>query len=258
MALTSTKNPRLQTIRRAAVSGRPTEDGLVVIEGPHLLEEVRKSAWQIIEIFATSETQERYVALLESADAPITEVSRRAMESLASTDTPQDILALVRPRSWLWTDLLGKAPLILVLDGIQDPGNAGTLVRSAEAFGASGVIFLKGSVRSSNAKLLRAAAGSLFRVPFLEGLDTADLLYYSRKSGLPMLALVPGGSANLEETNLVSGCVLAVGSEGSGISAELLSEAQPVSIPTRAVESLNAAVACSIALYIAHRQRTRV
>lgn len=257
MPLTSTKNPRLQAIRRAAASGRPTEDGLVTVEGPHLLGEVLRSAWQVAEVFVTSETRERYVTLIERVDAPITELSRRAIASMASTETTQEVLALVRPRSWSWEDLLGEAPVILVLDRVQDPGNAGTMVRSAEAFGVSGIVFLKGSVRSSNGKLMRATAGSIFRVPFLEGVAEAALLRHSKDSGLPIYALAPGGKTSLPGMELGKGCVLVVGSEGAGVSAELLAASKPVAIPTRTVESLNAAVACSIALYAVHQQRER-
>ena len=255
MPLTSTKNPRLQTIRRAAASGRPTEDGLLIIEGPHLLDEVLRSGWEVQEVFVTSDAGERYVTLIKRVDAPITELSRRAMESIASTETTQEILALVRPRKWSWDDLLGKTPLILALDGIQDPGNAGTMVRSAEAFGASGVVFLKGSVRSSNVKLIRATAGSIFRLPFLEGVEGTELLRRSQDIGLPVYALAPGGKTNIQGIELQKGCILIVGSEGAGISAELLAASKPVTIPTRTVESLNAAVACSIALYVLHQRR---
>ncbi len=257
MPLTSTKNPRLQAVSRAAAFGRPTDDGLVVIEGPKLLAEAVRSEWNVQEIFVSSEARERYVTLIERVEAAITELSRRAMAAMASTETTQEILALVRPRNWSWDDLLGDAPVILVLDGVQDPGNAGTMVRSAEAFGASGIVFVKGSVRSSNGKFIRATAGSIFRIPFLEGVEGTDILRHSKKSGLPVYALVPGGNTNLQEMELAKGCVLIVGSEGTGVSAEFLAASKPVAIPTRAVESLNASVACSIALYVVHQQRQR-
>lgn len=257
MPLTSTKNPRLQAIRRAAHSGRPTEDGLVAIEGPKLLEEVLRSTWNVAEVFVTSEARQRFVALIERVGAPITELSRRAMESMASTEKTQELLALVRPRVWSWDNLLPNTPVILVLDGIQDPGNAGTMVRSAEAFGASGVVFLQGSVRSSNGKLLRATAGSMFRVPFLEEVEGVDLLRHARNNGLLLYALSPQSEESLEEMDLTKGAALIVGSEGAGVSREISAVSRAVSIPTRAVESLNAAMACSIALYLVHQRRSR-
>jgi TrmH family RNA methyltransferase len=233
------------------------EDGLMVIEGPHLLGEVLHSSWKIAEVFVTGEARERHEELLDRVKTPLTELSRRAMDSIAATDTTQEIVGLVRPRAWVWEDLLAEKPVVLALDGVQDPGNAGTMVRSAEAFGVSGVVFLKSSVRSSNGKFIRATAGSIFRLPFLEGWSTADLLARAKEARLPLFALAPKGRVSLHEAALAQGGVLIVGSEGAGISAELLAAAERVRIPTQAVESLNAAVACSIALYVIHQGRER-
>jgi RNA methyltransferase, TrmH family len=255
MQLTSTRNPVLQSIRRAAAAGRPTEDGLIVAEGPHLVEEALKGEWQIEQVFATERARARYSQLLFGVNAEIVEVSERAFASTAATETTQELLALLRPRNWSWRDLLGPSALVVALDGIQDPGNAGTIVRSAEAFGASGLVFLRGCVRVANGKLLRAAAGSLFRVPFLEAIAVEEFIEQARLEGLALYALVKGASATLDDADSRSRCALAVGSEGSGMSSELLMAAKAVSIPTAKVESLNAATACSIALFEAYRRR---
>lgn len=255
MQLTSTKNPRLQAIRRAAILGRPTDEGLVVIEGPHLLQEALDGHWTIEEIFLTSEARARHTNLIDKVDVPVIDLSRRAIRSIGSTETTQEILALVRPRKWSWEDLLGRPPLILVLDGIGDPGNAGTMVRSAEAFGASGIVFLKGTVRPSNGKFTRASAGSIFRVPFLDDIEAATFIRHAGDARLPIYALMPDSNAYLSTTRLSDGCALVVGSEGAGVSAELRGAASPITIPTQKVESLNAAVACSIALYAMQQQR---
>lgn len=255
MSLTSTKNSRLQGIRRAARTGRSTEEGLVVIEGPHLLSEALRSSWDVAEVFATTGAWERHEELLHRVKAPLSELSPRAMASIATTDTTQGIVGLVRPRSWAWEDLLRDNAVILALDGIQDPGNAGTMVRSAEAFGVSGVVFLNRSVRSSNGKFIRATAGSIFRLPFIEGWTTTDLLNRVRQTRLPLFALAAKAAVSVHEVPLTDGGVLIVGNEGAGVSAELLAAAEHVRIPTEAVESLNAAVACSIALYVIHHGR---
>lgn len=255
MQLTSTRNPVLQAIRRAAAGGRPTEDGLIVAEGPHLLEEALGGEWQIEQVFATARARARHSQLLSKVDAETVEVSERAFASTAATDSTQEVLALVRPCNWSWKDLLGARALVVVLDGIQDPGNAGTIVRSAEAFGASGVVFLKGCVRVANGKLLRAAAGSMFRVPFLEAIGVQEFLDQARVNGVGLYALKTHAPTTLDDADLRTRCALAVGSEGAGMSPELLAGAQAVSIPTVKVESLNAATACSIALFEAHRQR---
>jgi TrmH family RNA methyltransferase len=255
MQLTSIKNPLLQTIRRAAAAGRPTENGLIVAEGPHLLEEALRSEWKIEQVLATARARARHSELLPKVDAEIVEVSERAFASTATTDTSQEVLALVRPRMWSWKDLLRPSALVVALDGIQDPGNAGTIVRSAEAFGATGVVFLNGCVRVANGKLLRAAAGSLFRVPFLEAIEIAELVQQLHLQGVRLYALVMKATATLDDADLQLGCALAVGSEGLGMTRELLVAAHAVSVPTANVESLNAATACSIALFEAYRRR---
>lgn len=256
MQLTSTKNPLLQIVRRAALAGRPTEEGLIVAEGPHLLEEALRSQWSVEQIFATLEARHRYSEIVTRADAELIELSARTFTSIAATQTSQEILALVRPRKWSWEDLLGPSALILALDSIQDPGNAGTIVRSSEAFGASGVVFLKGCARVANAKLLRATSGSIFRVPFLEAISAEEFVERIRPHGIKLYALSGRGSTELSQTEFRRACALAVGSEGAGISDGLLAEAETISIPTVVVESLNAAVAASIALFEAQRQRS--
>lgn len=255
MQLTSTKNPLLQSIRRAAAAGRPLQDGLIVAEGPLLLEEAMRGKWAIERVFATPAARDRYAGLLSRVDAETVEVASRAFAGMAATETTQGVLALLRPHASAWEDLVSGCALVAVLDGIQDPGNAGTILRSAEAFGASGVMLLQGSVRAANGKLLRASAGSIFRMPLLEGLHPGDFASRARESGLKLWGLAQHAATRLEEASFGSSCALVVGNEAHGFSQELERHVQPVSIPTRSVESLNAAIACSIALFEARRQR---
>jgi TrmH family RNA methyltransferase len=147
-----------------------------------------------------------------------------------------------------------------VLDGLQDPGNCGTIVRAAEAFGATGVIFLKGTASPYNPKTLRASAGSLFRVPFLHGVDTALARAALQQNRVDLYAGVPArdGVRSLVQVDLTGRCGLIVGNESHGIGSELRSAALDVAIPTVGVESLNAAVAAGIMLYEARRQRVLV
>lgn len=257
MQLSSPNNPILKNIRRASKEGKPTDSGYIAIEGPHLLAEALQpnSKWTVQRIFTTSAALSRYAELLRDAAPKITEVSARALRSLSTTETTREIVALVRPPKWSWTDLRGEAGVILVLDGMQDPGNAGTLVRSAEAFGAAGVIFLEGCVRIANGKFLRATAGSIFRIPFLEGIAGREMIAENMASHLPLYALTADGSLLLGRIDFSRPCAVVVGSEGQGVSGDILAEAQTVAIPTSNVESLNAAVAGSIALFEAARQR---
>jgi len=254
--LTSVHHPQLREIRKAANSGRPMPDGTIVAEGPHLLEEARRSSWTVEQIFHTNAAAERFPELLREGEVLATQVAERAFASIASTETTQGILALVRPRSWTWADITsGPRALVVVLDGIQDPGNVGTILRSAEAFGAAGAILAEGSARVSNGKLLRAAAGSLFRVPFLEGVTRREIRSGLKTAGLKMYALAGRGKLMLADCDFRYPCALVAGNEGAGVSEDFVREAEPVRIPTAGVESLNAAVACSIALFEAARRR---
>ena len=224
-------------------------------EGPRLLKEARRQhllGWTIDTILATPAGLDGLSDL--GSDVEIIEVSEDAFASAITTEHTQGVLSLLRPRTFEWTDLLGALPLVLVLNGIQDPGNAGTLIRSAEAFGATGVVLTAGSVRISNAKLLRATAGSILRLPYLEGLSTYDLISLARP-GLQLYALDSKGSETIHSIDLKRPCAFITGSEGHGISPELQAAAIAVQIPVRHVESLNAAVATSIALFEAAQRR---
>ena len=257
MRLTSLQNPLLKSVRRAAGRGKPTEEGFYVAEGPHLLAEALRGTWHLEKILGTESGFEKHKALLDQADAEQVEITSEALSAIADTETSQELLTLLRPREWSWDELLGSSALVVVLDGIQDPGNAGTIVRSAEAFGATGVVFLKGSVHVSNPKFLRAAAGSIFRMPFLEAMETGGFLESAKSSGLRVRALSPTGRKELADANLREPVALAVGSEGLGLSSGIKEASEPLTIPTRNVESLNAAVSVSIALFEAFGQRRR-
>jgi TrmH family RNA methyltransferase len=142
-----------------------------------------------------------------------------------------------------------------VLDGLQDPGNAGTILRAAEAFGATGVAFLKGTVSPYNPKCLRASAGSIFRIPVAAGLDQQLFLAAAEQRKIALFALMPKGATDVGEVGLGSKCAIVVGSEGRGVSERLREKSTAIRIPTVGVESLNAALAAGIALFVARRQR---
>jgi TrmH family RNA methyltransferase len=227
-----------------------------VAEGPHLLEEALRGEWRVEQVFATPSALDLHADLLGRTRAGVVEVSARAFEAMAATETTQELLALLRPRTWSWDDLMTRTALVILLDTMQDPGNAGTIVRSAEAFGATGVILLKGCARVANGKFLRATAGSIFRVPFLEGWEPSQFLARAQHDQLRLYALAGTAGTTLMQADFRQPSVLAVGSEAHGISSELARHMLQISIPTANVESLNAAIACSIALFEAQKQRT--
>jgi TrmH family RNA methyltransferase len=241
--LTSQKNPLLKRIRRAAAQGSLTEDGFALAEGPHLLEEALRSGVEIAAVIAAESAP-------VAGHPRLVRVPDRVFATLAATENPQGVLTLVRPPAWTMADILrGPAPLAVILDRLQDPGNAGAILRAAEAFGATGAIFLKGTVNPHNPKCIRASAGSVFRLPLVCGVTEADL------PELPLYAADRRAATRIDQADFTAACALIVGSEGSGVSPILARRATGVRIPIRGVESLNAAVAAGICLYEARRQR---
>lgn len=254
--LTSARNPMLKEVRKAILRGTTTVDGFAVAESFHLLEEALRSDCGIGAVFAAESVKsavERHVRGLKKIRVVV--LPDQLFRSISATEASQGVIALVRPPAWTLEQLFRGQSLGVILDGIQDPGNAGTIVRAAEAFGASGVVFLKGTVSPYNPKCMRASAGSIFRVPLVPALDERLLLAAVEQRKLEMFALMPKGALELGECNFSRKCAIIVGSEGRGVSDRLRAKAMDVRIPTVGVESLNAALAAGIALYAARKQR---
>lgn len=258
--ITSAANPFLKDVRRAVQRGSLTSEGCCVAESFHLLEEALRSKCEVCAVLA-SESAETMVAAhaRRLRGIRIVVMADKIFKDLASTESSQGVIALVRPPAWTIDRLFGPCPLLVVLDGLQDPGNAGAVVRAAEAFGASGVIFLKGTASPFNPKTMRASAGSLFRTPFVHGLDLQPARAALAHRNLDVYAAVPaqaGRSRFLGDADLRRGCAFIIGNESRGVSPELRAGAVDLSIPTLRVESLNAAMAAGILLYEAWRQRS--
>ncbi len=259
--ITSAANPLLKDIRRAVARGGLTAEGWCVAETFHLLEEALRSDCEVKVVLAAesvrsaAEGHVRGLGRIKVAVAP-----DALLRGVSDTQTSQGVIALVKPPEWRLEQLFRGCPLVLLLDGLQDPGNCGTIVRAAEAFGASGVIFLKGTASPYNPKTLRASAGSLFRVPFLQGLDASLARAALRQNRVDLYAGVPAreGVRSLVQVDLTGRCGLIIGNEAHGVGGELRSAALDVAIPTVGVESLNAAIAAGILLYEARRQRALV
>jgi TrmH family RNA methyltransferase len=258
--LSSPSNPLLKDVRRAVVRGELTDQGWMVAETFHLLEEALRSDLEVKVVLAAQavrSTVESHVRRL--AGMRVAVVPDDLFQKLAGTESTQGVIALVEPPSWTLEQLFRGRSLIVVLDGVQDPGNAGAIARTAEAFGATGVMFLKGTASPFHPKTLRASAGSLFRVPFVSGLDGMLVRASLKQNRLDTYSAVPHGnlpSASLPKVDLRRRCAIVIGSEGRGVSEALRSGALDLSIPTITVESLNAAVAAGIILYEARRQRS--
>lgn len=256
----SKQNARLKELRRALAFPGREGHGLAGIEGPNLLEEALNAGLRITCIFAA----QGFESLLESLPIPpeteILLMPRELLDSALATQSPQPVAALVELPDWTWAHVLtpsqNQVPLVAVLAGIQDPGNLGTIMRSAEAFGADGVIALPGTVSGWNPKAIRASAGSIFRMPLVAATVT-ECFTNLREGGVRILTTTVRAAEPVDLLDLTGAVALIFGNEGNGVPDEIATLAdEPVTISCPgAVESLNAAVAASVALYEASRQR---
>ena len=226
----------------------------------HLLEEALRSDCEVKAVLVAESVRsaaEAHVRRLSGIRVVV--VADALLRRVSDTGTSQGVMALVKPPEWKLEQLFRGRSLVVVLDGLQDPGNAGAILRAAEAFGATGAMFLKGTVSPYNPKTLRASAGSVFRIPFLHGVDPALARAALQQNKVALYAGVPahaGAAArSLADVDLTARCGIIIGSEAHGVGGELRSAALDISIPTVGVESLNAAVAAGILLYEARRQR---
>jgi TrmH family RNA methyltransferase len=256
--ITSPSNPLLKEIRRAAAHGGRTSDGLVVAETFHLLEEALRSDLPVPVVVAAEGVRSAVESHVRGLDrVRVMVVSDDLLGQVVSTETAQGVLALVKLPDWKLENVFGGVPLVVVLDGVQDPGNAGAIVRASEAFGASGALFLKGSVSPYHPRTIRGAAGSLFRIPFLAGPDPDLVLAALKQRKVRVFAADPRGDVVLARADLRGPAALVIGSEARGVRESLAHGSIKLRIPTRGVESLNAAVAAGVLLYEAARQRSR-
>jgi TrmH family RNA methyltransferase len=254
--VTSRANARVKQLRAAFAGQARLSGGLVAIEGDNLLSEAIRSGMVLKTIFAS---ERREIPRFVPRSVEVVRLSEEVFGSVVETQSPQGIAALLVPPVRELEDVMQKIPLILVAAGLQDPGNLGTLVRSAEAFGATGVVTTPGTVSAWNQKALRASAGSLFRVPVV-GVSLEELAGLKSR-GVRLMAAVAEDSRDAveaHEASFTTAAAILIGNEGAGLSEELLEMADVrVTIPCPGkVESLNAAVAGSLLMYEASRQRS--
>jgi len=255
-------NQRLKELRLAFRRAELTPQGECAIEGIKLLEEALRSGQPLTlkTVFFSESARPLAEKLLPQINARTeTLVLPNALfNSIVPSDAPQGVAALVKLPAFSSMQLLERSRNgpIVVAAGLQDPGNLGTILRSAEAFGAAGVFLTEGTVSPYNSKVLRGSAGSIFRLPFLR-IPSAELLPLLRARGVRLLATSSHQGTPLPEISWTLPLAIFIGNEGAGLSRELTREMdENVAIPQAAqVESLNAGVAASIVLYEAARNR---
>ena len=243
----------LVQLRKAIRQGTLTADGLLPIEGPILLEEANKSRIEVVDVFRRSGAP---VPPVQSNSSY--EVSREVFKTLQETEHSQGVIATVRPRQFTMAELLSAAPaLVVVLCRLQDPGNVGTILRVSEAFGATGCIALRGTAGFHNSKVVRASAGSVFRLPHVGELDLKKTIDALRSKNVGIIGTAPTSESSVEKWDWRRPTAVLIGNEGAGLNREELSYCDTVlQIPhNRTVESLNSAVAAAVILYEASKQR---
>jgi TrmH family RNA methyltransferase len=253
--VTSRSNARVKQLRAAFAGLARLSGELVAIEGDNLLGEAVRSGMMLKTIFVS---ERRELPGFVPRSVEVLWLCDDVFASVVETQSPQGIAALLVPPVRSLDEVIVEKPLILVAAGLQDPGNLGTLVRSAEAFGASGVVTTPGTVSAWNQKALRASAGSVFRIPVIAA--TVEELRSLKTRGVTLMAAVPEDSDRAIaacDADFDGATAILIGNEGAGLGEELLALADVrVTIPCPGkVESLNAAVAGSLLLYEASRRR---
>lgn len=240
------------------------ELSLFIVEGVRLVEEAAQSNWRVETCIYTTEAllQERVqdiIAGLESKNCRMIQVTGSVYDKITDTKEPQGIMAIVEKYTYLLEELLTreKKPFLVVLDEVQDPGNVGTIIRTATAAGCTGVILTKGCADVFANKVVRSSMGSIFHVPIFEGLNTNEMISYLTQHRIDILATSLESSNVYFKVDFNTSVAVVFGNEGNGVSQALLQHAKDrLYIPLLGhVESLNVAASAAVILYEVVRQR---
>ena len=257
-------NSLLKELRQAFARAERTESGDCAIEGLRMVEEAIRSGLRFRAVFFKESAQNLAERLLPQIGAHVETVllPDKLFDGAVPSETPQGAAALVQVKEFSLDDVLERLQVgpIVAVAGLQDPGNLGTILRSAEAFGSAGVVLGEGTVSPFNSKAIRASAGSIFRLPVVTaktagGLD--EVAARLRKASVRLIATSSHKGTELDQARLTGPSAVFIGSEGAGLPRTLMAQVDElVAIPhAPQVESLNAGVAGSILLYEAARQR---
>ena len=253
-------NALVKELRKAFARGEPTSDGYCAIEGARILEEAIRSGLRFRAVFFSQSAENKAERLLPQIGAHVETLllPDKLFATAVPSESPQGVAALVRWKEFSLDDVLAKAQSgpLLAIAGVQDPGNLGTILRSAEAFDAAAVVLGEGTVSPFNPKVVRASAGSVFRLPIART-NLNDAVARFREQGLRLIGTSSHKGSPVDQAKLDGSLVIFIGGEGAGLPRELVSQMDElVVIPhSSRVESLNAGVAASIVLYEAARKR---
>lgn len=255
--ITSSSNPQVKQL--AALQKKTKErtaQDLFVVEGSKMYQEA--PAERLVQTFVSESFYRKHNAHSEHAQQ-VTILSDRVFESVSDTRTPQGVLCLVRQYHYEREDLLGETPLLMILENLQDPGNLGTILRTAEGAGVTGILLGAGCVDLYNPKVIRSTMGSVYRMPFYYTEDLHSELLWLRSRGVTLYAAHLRGAGMYDGQDYRKPSGFLIGNESRGLTDETADLADVcIKIPMCGrVESLNAAVASSVLMYEANRQRRK-
>jgi TrmH family RNA methyltransferase len=242
----SAKNPKVKQWKKLLTKKERDQTGTFIIEGFHLVEEALKESNVVQEVIIAEHTD--LPAHISLDDVEVVRVSHEVIKEITDTGTPQGIFAICEQRSYQCETL--KLENTLLIDSVQDPGNIGTLIRTADAAGMDAVILGEGSADLYNPKVLRSTQGSLFHIPVIKD-NLQDVISRLKKQNIPVYGTALEGAVSYTEVEKSDQFALLVGNEGQGVSSKLLEETtKNLYIPIYGKsESLNVGVAAGILLY---------
>lgn len=259
--LTSTKNPLVKAIRKLHTAKGRREEQLLLLEGTHLLAEACAVNYPLVTFCCTEDWQERHPQLWQQATSScqrVEQVSPAVLKAMATTVQPDGVVVTAKSSSYLPPHI--PCSLGLVLETLQDPGNLGTIIRTATAAGVDGLWLSSDSVDLENPKVLRASVGQWFRLPMSANANLSQVIRQCQLQGVQVVATLPKAKFSYWEIDWRCPSLILLGNEATGLSPELtvLAE-QSVQIPLgQDVESLNVAIAAALIMYEALRQRLGV
>ncbi len=255
--ITSGSNPKVKQLVLLQKKKKLRDElGVFVIEGIRMFKEVPRE--RLKEVYTTESFYKKNKDLFEGIKSKIEFVSNEVFQKISETKTPQGILCVVKRKVYSLDAVVGEeSTRIVVLEGLQDPGNVGTIIRTSEAAGVNAILLTKDSVDIYHPKTIRSTMGSLFRVPCIYVEDLMSSILYLKNNGFFIYASHLGGEVCYNDVKYSKKSVLLVGNEGNGLSEESSKGADTlIKIPMAGdVESLNAAVATTILMYEMYMQR---
>lgn len=259
--ISSTSNQQIKNIQALQKKAKERKkQSVFVAEGPRMCFESPRDLIQKIYVSESFSEETRYSTQLKEFIDCIELVSDQVFKCISQTQTPQGVLAVIKQPHYELEQLLdGERTMLLILEDVQDPGNLGTMIRTGEGAGVTGVIASSGTVDLFNPKTVRSTMGAMFRVPFFVAEDLKETIHTLKKNGISLYAAHLKGVRLYDEPNYTKACGFLIGNEGNGLSDEIADMADEyIKIPmSGSVESLNAAVSASLLMYECNRQRRR-